>query len=263
FTPHGQVISAIAWQAGSISADGTIQLPQLAELALRMRQRADKEHHLLFSIRSVAAGVRLLQDPAKWQNTVAALRGILVKLPATSAFHLDWEYLPPRLAGDFVAFIHKIRSELSPAIRIFVPVFAPVGMPEAWHGFHDHGRLANAADGIIVMLYDLHRPGSAPGCVSTISWLDENLKRLQPLPREKVWLAAPLYGYHFQGSRTRAISRTQFEKILAKEELSDGCRRKTSENAFYPADTLYRHFQTAVHQYGFAGLALWRAGWEQ
>ena len=185
--------------------------------------------------------------------------------PQIAGLQLDFEYLPPQYAAAFVSYIRELRAALPRDKSLHVAVFPPVGMPEAWRGFFDLRELATASDGIVVMLYDYHRPGSAPGCVSGIEWLHENIRSLDQLPREKIWLSAPLYGYHFAGKKTTATGKSRFEKRKGSRSEADGCYRIQSAagETFYPSPALYREYDRLGRENGFAGVAYWRAGFER
>lgn len=264
FRPLSHEASAIAWLAGKIHGDGRVKPSQSDRIALGARQRAGYEHHLLFPVASAAAGNALLRHKGAWQQSVKSLDTIMREVPFTSAIHLDFEYLDPALSGQFVHYVQALRAALPASVGLYVAVFPPRGMPQRWSAFFDLAALAQAADGLVVMLYDLHRAGTVPGCVSTITWLRENATALLELSPQKIWLGAPLYGYRFAGKTTTAISRRAFEKIAARQEEHDGCWRKLANGseAYYPSPALYAEYEKLVADHGFAGLAYWRAGLE-
>jgi cellulose synthase/poly-beta-1,6-N-acetylglucosamine synthase-like glycosyltransferase/peptidoglycan/xylan/chitin deacetylase (PgdA/CDA1 family)/spore germination protein YaaH len=60
----------------------------------------------------------------------------------------------------------------------------------------DYAYLAGLADGLIVMDYDQHFPGGAPGAIAGQDWFTQNLARmLKVVPREKIICAIGNYGY--------------------------------------------------------------------
>lgn len=262
---QGMQVTGAAWLAGSFKGDGSLRLQHRDAVELLGRQRADLEQHLLITEASVDEGNRLLNTRAATKRAADNLRDAVAGLPHVRAVHLDFEYNGPGLAEAYVEFVHTLRTALPEPVNLYVTVFPPVGMPQKWSAFFLPEQLAHFADGIVFMLYDLHRNGTAAGCVSAISWLDANVAEFSKLPPEKIWLGAPLYGYQFTGKKARALSKRAFEKLPAKETEEDGCRVKNinGSKAYYPARSLYEHYEKLVATHGFAGVTYWRAGLEK
>lgn len=67
-----------------------------------------------------------------------------------------------------------------------------------WRGAYDLKSLAESADLICLMTYDQHTRYTPPGPVAGYPWTLENLKyALASVPKEKLSLGIPLYGYHW------------------------------------------------------------------
>src|SRR5580692_7923085 len=73
---------------------------------------------------------------------------------------------------------------------------------ENWRGAYDLKALAQSVDLICLMTYDQHTRWTAPGPVAGWAWTTGNLDyALKFVPKEKLSLGIPLYGYHwFAGS---------------------------------------------------------------
>jgi spore germination protein YaaH len=73
-----------------------------------------------------------------------------------------------------------------------------------WRGAYDLEALAKSADLICLMTYDQQTRWTMPGPVAGWQWTVENLDyALQFVPKEKLSLGIPLYGYHwFTGAPT-------------------------------------------------------------
>lgn len=233
--------------------------------AMEIHSYATARHYLLVGLADAETGVQILTDPDKRKHSQSALLQLVKDAPRLIGLQLDFEYLPAKYAGAFTDYIRTLRAVLPREKALHVAVFPPVGMPEAWRGFHDLPGLATVSDGIVVMLYDYHRQGTSPGCVSSIGWLNENARALATLPREKIWLGAPLYGYHFAGKKATATGKSRFEKRKGNRSEADGCYRKQSAagETFYPSPALYAEYDRLGRENGFAGVAYWRAGLER
>ncbi|HTZ90511.1 MAG TPA: glycosyl hydrolase family 18 protein [Alloacidobacterium sp.] len=67
-----------------------------------------------------------------------------------------------------------------------------------WRGAYDLKALAQSVDLICLMTYDQHTRWTAPGPVAGWGWTTENLDyALKVVPKEKLSLGIPLYGYHW------------------------------------------------------------------
>jgi spore germination protein YaaH len=67
-----------------------------------------------------------------------------------------------------------------------------------WRGAYDLATLAKYADLICLMTYDQHTRWTVPGPVAGWNWTIENLDfALKVVPKEKLSLGIPLYGYHW------------------------------------------------------------------
>jgi len=77
---------------------------------------------------------------------------------------------------------------------------------ENWRGAYDLAALAQSVDLICLMTYDQHTRWTTPGPVAGWAWTTGNLDyALKFVPREKLSLGIPLYGYHwFAGTPVKA-----------------------------------------------------------
>ena len=67
-----------------------------------------------------------------------------------------------------------------------------------WRGAYDLKALAKSVDLICLMTYDQHTRWTPPGPVAGWGWTTENLDyALQVVPKDKLSLGIPLYGYHW------------------------------------------------------------------
>jgi spore germination protein YaaH len=67
-----------------------------------------------------------------------------------------------------------------------------------WRGAYDLAALAKSVDLLCLMTYDQNTRWTTPGPVAGWQWTLDNLKyALQFVPREKLSLGIPLYGYHW------------------------------------------------------------------
>jgi spore germination protein YaaH len=82
-----------------------------------------------------------------------------------------------------------------------------------WRGAYDIAALAKYVDLVCLMTYDQHTRWTMPGPVAGWDWTVENLNyALQTVPREKLSLGIPLYGYHWYTGVPTKDSATGNEK---------------------------------------------------
>jgi len=103
---------------------------------------------------------------------------------------LDIEGFDQEAQPGYRALIAELSSDLHQrSQKLYLSV--PANNPD-----FDYGYLAKLADGLILMNYDQHFPGGAPGAIAGQDWFVQNLtKALKVIPREKIICAIGNYGY--------------------------------------------------------------------
>lgn len=127
-----------------------------------------------------------------------------------SGFQFDFENVPwtdRDLLSDFVAetagALHKEGMQLTIATVPNAP-----GAPGTskyshwlyanWRGAYDLKAIAQSADLVCLMTYDQNTRWTAPGPVAGYPWTVQQLEyALQFVPKEKLSLGIPVYGYHW------------------------------------------------------------------
>jgi spore germination protein YaaH len=127
-----------------------------------------------------------------------------------SGFQIDFENvdwidrdLLSSLVADTAAALHKENLQLTIATVPNAPGSA--GKSEYshwlyanWRGGYDLKALAQSADLICLMTYDQNTRWTMPGPVAGYPWTQQNLDyALQFVPKEKLSLGIPVYGYHW------------------------------------------------------------------
>ncbi|MGH9617318.1 MAG: glycosyl hydrolase family 18 protein [Acidobacteriaceae bacterium] len=109
--------------------------------------------------------------------------------------------------AETAAALHSAGFQLSIATVPNAPGYAgataySAWMYRDWRGAYDLKALAKSADLICLMTYDQHTAYTPPGPVAGYPWVLENLKyALAVVPKEKLSLGIPLYGYHWFAGR--------------------------------------------------------------
>lgn len=87
-----------------------------------------------------------------------------------------------------------------------------------WRGAYDLAALAKSVDLICLMTYDQNTRWTMPGPVAGWQWTLDNMKyALQFVPKEKLSLGIPVYGYHwYAGAPTVEPPRLPGEPVIEK-----------------------------------------------
>ncbi len=147
------------------------------------------------------------------------------KLHGYSGFQFDFEHLSYLDRDGLSATVqrsaealHKAGLKLSIATVPNAPGFPGKGgfakwIYTDWRGAYDLAALAKSADLICLMTYDQQTRWTMPGPVAGWQWTVENLDyALQSVPKEKLSLGIPLYGYHWYTSAPIVDKLTSEEK---------------------------------------------------
>jgi spore germination protein YaaH len=107
------------------------------------------------------------------------------------------------LVTETAQALHKEGLQLSIATVPNAPGYPGQGgfarwIFENWRAAYDLNSLAQQVDLICLMTYDEHTRYTPPGPVAGYPWTLENLEyALQSVPKEKLSLGIPVYGYHW------------------------------------------------------------------
>jgi cellulose synthase/poly-beta-1,6-N-acetylglucosamine synthase-like glycosyltransferase/peptidoglycan/xylan/chitin deacetylase (PgdA/CDA1 family)/spore germination protein YaaH len=135
---------------------------------------------------------RMLNDPEARAN----FRQQLLVFLASDHYRgltLDFEAFPEAAQPGYRALLGELERDLhSRRLKLYVAV------PARNEDF-DYKDVAAHADGIILMNYDQHYPGSAPGAVAGQEWFAKNIElALRDVPPDKLICAIANYGYEWE-----------------------------------------------------------------
>jgi spore germination protein YaaH len=243
-----------------------------AETVRQLMKKKTGESPLIYpliSFTSPSAGHAILTSPALINSAVNGIRDLVIQNDFPGV-HLDFEYLPPADSRALVSLLIKLRKELPHSV-LTMAVFPPIGLPVSWSEFHDLKSLAPLLDEIVLMCYDLHRPGTKAGPVTDYSWAEKNIRRaLEYAPSYRIWLGIPAYGYRwYRNGKAVAVSARAAVKLAKKHGYlrhvsGNMLIRMESGDIIYVADSFMREKMTALaRKYSLRGTALWRLGFEE
>jgi len=176
-------------------------------------------------------------------------------------------------------FVSLLKEKLSPHGKTVSIAVGAVDKPiySGWKSAYELSNLSQVVDYMIVMAYDQHWQGSAPGPVAALPWVKSNLEyMLTQIPKEKLVLGIPFYGrYWTNGQGGAGIWYNNVIKAVAENngtiefhpEYRVPVARYTDSNGNYKeiwfenAQSLQEKINL-VNIYGLKGVSAWRLGQE-
>lgn len=156
-------------------------------------------------------------------------------------------------------------------VTLDVPAKSADDPTDIWKGSFDYRALGQIVDEIILMTYEEHWPGSPPGSVASLPWVNQVLDyALANIPAQKINMGVPLYGYDWvQGNGAKVISyrrATELARRMGAPLRWDAQQhstffRYTSEGKqhtvyFEDVRSLKEKLDLAIRR-GIKGVALW------
>ena len=177
---------------------------------------------------------KLLTTPASQSAFIAALMSESKKF-GYSGFQIDFENVNwtdrdalSAFVAETAAALHKEQLQLTIATVPNAP-----GLPGKsnyshwlyanWRGAYDLKALAASVDLICLMTYDQNTRWTQPGPVAGYAWTVQNLEyALQFVPKEKLSLGIPLYGYHwFAGDPGKEEKPNPSAEYIGQPEINE------------------------------------------
>ncbi|MDQ2833407.1 MAG: glycosyltransferase [Acidobacteriota bacterium] len=163
----------------------------------------------------------LSNDQAR-ASFVQQIDRFLAANPTYRGISLDFEDIPTAAQPGLRSLIATLYSDFHPRnLRLYVNT--PVG-DDDW----DLKFMADNSDGLLLMNYDQHQSGSAPGPIASQDWFLDNLKTVvKTVPKDKIICSLGSYGYDWtmalppaQPARGGSKQKPIPEKVLSSHDLS-------------------------------------------
>ncbi len=197
---------------------------------------------------------------------------------------VDFEYIPRERANDYVNFVNRLSEALGEEYVVFVSL-APKyegDQPGLLYEGHDYRGLGEAADRLLLMTYEWGYTYGPPLPVSPINEVRRIIDyAVTVIPRDKIMVGIPNYGYDWSLPYVRGESRAQSLSNTAAVEraLDRNAEIQYDETAQAPFFTYYDRpvsyrdavehivwFENArsseaalrlVSEYGLFGVGIW------
>ncbi|MGA8407240.1 MAG: glycosyltransferase [Candidatus Acidiferrales bacterium] len=218
----------------------------------------------------------MLANPAARERLSKSLADFVTS-QHQSGVVVDFELMPQTSQPDFSRFIHDLAVAMHRAnLKLMVAV------PAAdWS--YDYKYLAEQADALILMNYDLHYPTSDPGPIAPQDWFERDIQNIVKIvPPGKIVMGIANYGYDWP-AKTKANPHPVAQALTFQQGIITAV--ESGSDVTFDPDTLNPHYSyedennevhrvwmldsvTAYNQLraseraGVRGTALWRLGME-
>jgi spore germination protein YaaH len=213
----------------------------------------------------------LFRNASNVDALLAATLAMLRETPGIAGVHMDFEVfeaVDPAARDGFTAFVARVAAELEsqlPGLELSVFTMA-FDVDDAYN----EGALGQIADYLVIQGYDYHSPGSAnAGPVAAVEgWGELNwhtvIRRFDDfgVPRRKLVMAVPLYGYEWPvesdvaGSLTRGPGVTI--PLQAPPDVEPDLPRARAQALLHGAE---RDEESGTPWYRYEAPDGWRQGW--
>lgn len=188
--------------------------------------------------------------------------------------NIDFEFIPAADADAFTQFLTELRTALGPDKMLSVAVFARTGK-ENWPTAYQYGNIGKIADRVVVMAYDFSYVDSSPGPVAPLWWVrDVNTYMLAQIPREKILLGMPTYGYNWMSAgQAAAVTKPKLTLIQNQYQIKAGFDEASMSPYYIYYDengqqhTIWLENETSLNEKyrlavssKLAGISFWRIG---
>ena len=170
--------------------------------------------HAVFS--SIESRVRLERQILDALDSCKYVQGI----------NLDFEGMHAEDRSSYTNFIIELSALLKPKgymMTIDVPAKTCESLTNNWTGCFDFPEIGRYCDIVMVMTYDEHEGSSGPGPISSVQMCDATMRyTTSVIPKEKVYLGLPFYGYDWpeRGKGARVTSPRYDETMQQVKEKS-------------------------------------------
>jgi hypothetical protein len=184
---------------------------------------------------------------------------------------IDFENVPERDAGAFLSFLTELRSGLGD--KMF-SIALPARTKTSSENWYHYAAIKPLVDRILLMAYDEHWSGSAPGPIASMAWC-KNVANyaLQVIGREKLIMGLPFYGRAWGNVTTsQAYVYSTIERIQNENRVTEIRRENgiptfdyevpVSVKVYYEDDYSLAVRMDMYRSMGVNAVGFWRLGQE-
>jgi len=219
-----------------------------------------------------AAGVEyFLNDPVKMAAHADALVNIAIA-DKVAGIDLDYESMKAEDKDNYSKFVEVLGEKLHRKHKLLtIALCAKDTEPGDWSGSQsmDYARIGKAVDRARIMTYDQHEQSGPAGPVADLAWVKKVMDHtLSLIPKEKVELGIPGYGYDWTPPKPRGVNWTQFSAIpgadkAGRDPASNELLVQTTGGSAWFCDAVSEKPKLDLAaQLGLRGVYMWVSGSE-
>ena len=188
--------------------------------------------------------------------------------------HIDFEAVEAGYRVEYISFLESLRATLH-ARGLLLNIAVPAKRSEWEAPGYDFAEIGRICDAVTIMTYDEHYAGGESGPIASLPWMTQALDyAIQFIPRNKILIGIPAYGYDWSSAPTTMIPMRDIPALIQKTEARVLWSDPAVEPYFYYWQGRERHIVWYesdisakvrlgfIKSYRIRGIALWRLGYE-
>ncbi|WP_209011363.1 glycosyl hydrolase family 18 protein [Paradesulfitobacterium ferrireducens] len=194
--------------------------------------------------------------------------------PSAAGVHLDFEAIRAEARVAYVSFLESMAAALHRRGQLLT--LAVPAKRSKWEGTgYDFEAIGRLCDAVTIMTYDEHYSAGEAGPVASLPWMTQALDyAVQHIPRTKVLVGIPVYGYDWSSGPTRMTPMRDIPDLVTNTQARILWSDPAVEPYFYYWQGREKHtvwFENElsakirfgfVKSYRLRGIAIWRLGYE-
>lgn len=203
------------------------------------------------------------------------IENMLNVLPnGVAGVHIDFEGVEAGYRIAYISFLEALRATLH-SQGLLLTIAVPAKRSEWEAPGYDFTEIGRLCDAITIMTYDEHYAGGESGPIASLPWMTQALDyAIRYIPRNKILLGIPAYGYDWSASQTSMVPMRDIPALIQKTDARVLWSDPSVEPYFYYWQGRERHvvwYESDisakvrlgfVKSYRIRGIALWRLGYE-
>jgi spore germination protein YaaH len=185
---------------------------------------------------------------------------------------LDYESMKAEDRDNFSLFVETLASKLHAQHKLLtIALCAKDTEPGDWSGSQseDYARIGKVVDRARIMTYDQHEESGPAGPVADLAWVKRVLDHsISMIPRRKLEVGIPGYGYNWSPPKARGIDWTEFSALpgadkAGRDPVSNELVLPTTGGAAWFCDSVSEQPKLDLTaKLGLRGVYMWVMGSE-
>lgn len=203
------------------------------------------------------------------------IQNLLNLLPnGVAGVHIDFEGLEAAYRLTYNAFLESLQAALH-AQGFLLTIAVPAKRSEWEAPGYDFAAIGRSCDAMTLMTYDEHYSGDKAGPIASLTWMTQALDyAIQFIPKQKILIGIPAYGYDWSNGPTRMIPMKDISTLVqqtgarilwddpAVEPYFYYWKGRTRHTVWFESELSAKVRLGFIKSYHLRGIAVWRLGYE-